>query len=163
MKLSNEIATLINEQVNHELQSSYAYLAIALWFETTPYQGFAAWMRKQSDEEIEHAHKFIEYMSDRGNAVELLALAKPEFKLSKPIDAFRCGLEHEEKISGLIRKIYAAAEEAKDYETKHFLSWFLEEQVEEEASAQAMIDRLELAGDHAGALLALDAKAGDRA
>lgn len=162
MQLPKDIAKLINEQINHELESSYVYLGISLWFETTPYKGFASWMKKQSDEELEHAHKFIHYMNERGNAVELLAIPKPKLALRKPLDGFLLGLEHERKISQLIRNIYTAADKAKDYETLHFLAWFLEEQIEEEASAQDMIDKLGLASDHPGALLHLDSLAGRR-
>ncbi len=162
MKISSTLEKTINEQINHELQSHYDYLAIAAWFETTPYAGFASWMQKQSAEEQEHAMKFFNYLNDRGGTVVLSALVKPKAKYKSVVEAFKHALAQEQKITKLIHKLYAQAEKELDYETRHFLSWFLQEQVEEEKSAQDMIDRLELVGDSPHALLRLDAIAAAR-
>ena len=90
------------------------------------------------------------------------ALAKPRTKYKSVVEAFKCALSQEQKITKLIHKLYAQAEKESDYETRHFLSWFLQEQVEEEKSALDMIKRLDLVGDSPHALLRLDAIAGAR-
>lgn len=159
MKLSESIHKLLNEQVKHELQSSYDYLAMALWFETTPYSGFAKWMYKQSEEEKEHADKFIEYINDRGEAVTLMALEQPKIAFTKPIEAFQASMKREQSVSSQILELYGAAQKEGDFATANFLNWFLSEQVEEEASVQDMLDKLELAGDSTPALLRLDSAA----
>ena len=143
MKLNKNIHQLLNEQVKHELQSSYDYLAMALWFDTTAYTGFAQWMRSQSEEEQEHASKFIEYINDRGGSVTLMALDQPKLSFSKPIDAFKGSLEREQNISSLIMNLYAKAQEEGDFPTMNFLNHFLSEQVEEEATVQEMLDKLD--------------------
>lgn len=161
--MSQQLETLINNQINLEQHASSKYLAMSAWFETTPYSGFAAWMRKQSDEETEHAMKFFDYVNSRGNTVRLQALDKPQESWDSALDAFRTSLESEQLVSRRIREIYEFAMNEKDFETLNFLNWFLEEQIEEEENAQDYIDRLELAGDHVSALMRLDREAGKEA
>jgi len=162
MKIDDTVAAAINTQINNELTSSYLYLAMSAWFETTPFAGFAAWMLKQSDEERAHAMKFFGYLNDRNGVVKLKAIEQPKISFAKPLEAFELALQSEEKTTRQIHEIYSLATETKDYETRHFLSWFLEEQVEEEKSAGDWVQKLALAGDHINALLTLDREAATR-
>jgi len=162
MKISPEIEKAINAQINRELNASYYYLAISAWFDTTVYDGFAKWMLMQCDEEREHAMRFFKYLNDRQGSVALGDISTPPTTFKSPLHAFQLALESEVNNTRHIIELYDLANAAKDYQTKHFLSWFLQEQVEEEKSAQEWIDRLELAGDHVNALLSLNAAAGQR-
>ncbi|GHC11410.1 ferritin [Cerasicoccus arenae] len=162
MKISDSVAAAINTQINNELTSSYLYLSMSAWFETQPYPGFAQWMLKQSEEERVHAMKFFGYLNDRGGVVSLEAIAQPQPTFSKPLEAFKLALQSEEKTTNQIHHIYEVADEAKDYETRHFLSWFLQEQVEEEKTASDWVQKLTLAGEHVNALFNLDHDAATR-
>lgn len=159
MKISPKLEDLINKQIQIEFTSRYAYLAMSAWFETTPFGGFAKWMRDQASEENFHAMKFFDYLNDRFGVVKLLPLDAPQGEFTSPLEAFRCSLKHEQAVTESINNIYAAALEEKDFATMEFLDWFLKEQVEEEKSVQDMIDDLELAGKEPDALLRLDSDA----
>lgn len=161
MKISTKLEQAINDQIRLELESEMAYLAICAWFETTPFKGFTKWMRIQSAEEHIHAMKFFDYLNTRFGVVKLQALPKPSVDLKKPLDGFKVSLAHEQKVTASINSLYSLAREEKDYQTQDFLGWFLEEQIEEEKSVQDMIDRLELVGDNAHALLLIDQEAGN--
>ena len=163
MKLSATIEKALNDQLNLELISAYAYLAMAAYFEQTPFEGFAAWMELQSKEEMEHAHKFYNYLNERNGRVKLQAIAEPKTDYSAPIEAFRTSLAHEQKVSAAILSIYEIASAEKDYPTMSFLKWFLDEQVEEEKNVSDMLAKLELIGDNRNGLFHLDHRAGKRA
>lgn len=162
MKIPKALETAINVQINNELTSSYLYLSMSAWFETTIYTGFSSWMQKQSAEERDHAMRFFNYVNDRQGVVKLDAIAKPVATFKTPLDAFKKALQSELKTTKQIHAIYDLADKNKDWETKHFLSWFLEEQVEEEKTAQDWVDRLTIAGDHINALMRLDSEAKQR-
>jgi ferritin len=163
MKLHPDIEKAINEQINHEFISAYAYLAMAGWFEHESLDGFAAWMALQGQEELGHAMKFRRYLCDRGGRVVLLQLAQPAADFQSPVAAFEASLQQEQHVSALINRIYDRANEHKDYSTTSFLRWFLDEQVEEEKTVNDMIAKLTLTGDNANGLFLLDQQAGERA
>lgn len=162
MNISASLQESINKQIQLELSSMYAYYGMAAWFETTPYKGFASWMRKQSEEEKEHADRFFDYLNERGGSVTLLGLPEPKATYDAPIDAFKASLEHEQKVTASIYAMYAQAQSEGDFATLEFLNWFLKEQVEEESSVQDMIDRLEMAAGYPGAMMQLDRLAATR-
>lgn len=163
MKLSSTIEKALNDQITLELASSYAYLGMAAHFESTPYSGFAKWMKLQSEEELEHADKFFEYVSDRAGKISLGAIPAPKCEYSAPGDAFRASLGHEQKVSAAISAIYEMAQNEKDYATMSFLKWFLDEQVEEEKNVSDMLAKLELIGNNVNGLFQIDKLAGKRA
>jgi len=162
MDLDTKLQTLLNEQINHEMSSSYTYLAMSSWFEETPYSGFAQWMYTQSLEETDHAMKFYHFLVDRNAQVSLMSIAQPLATYSSALDVFKFSLDQEQKVTGQIHHLYTVAEETRDHETKNFLNWFLDEQVEEEKNVRDMIDRLELVGDNPVGLLQLDQEAARR-
>lgn len=162
MDLDSKLQSLLNEQINHEMASSYVYLAMSSWFEETPYSGFAQWMYTQSLEETDHAMKFYRFLADRNAKVELMSIAQPSASYENAIDVFKASLEQEQKVTAQIHELYSLAEEVRDHETKNFLNWFLDEQVEEEKNVRDMIDRLELVGDNPVGLLQLDQEAAGR-
>lgn len=162
MSLNPELAKLLNSQINHEMSSSYAYLAMAAWFEQTPYSGFASWMFNQSREETMHALKFYQYIVDRDAKVVLEPLAMPKAEFADPIDVFTQSLQQEQLVTAQINDLYDVAERVRDHASKNLLLWFLNEQIEEEKSVRDMLDRLTLAGNDPASLLVLDREAATR-
>jgi len=163
MKLSSKLEKVLNDQINMELTSSYAYLGMAAYFEGTAFGGFGKWMEVQSQEEQEHADKFFNYVVERGGKVTLGAIPAPKCDYKSPQDAFKASLGHEQRVSAAIYAIYELAEEEKDYATLSFLKWFLDEQVEEERNVGDILAKLELVGDNRSALYQIDQQAGRRA
>ncbi|WP_395745825.1 ferritin [Prosthecobacter sp.] len=162
MILNPKLTKLLNEQINNEMSSSYVYLAMASWFERTPYTGFAQWMFAQSREETVHALKFYQYLVDRDAKVELQPIAQPKMDYKSPQDVFQHSLQQEEKVTQQINDLYEVAEQVKDHASKNLLLWFLNEQMEEEKTVRDMLDRLKLAGEDPASLLVLDREAGNR-
>jgi ferritin len=117
-------------------------------------------MKAQSDEERVHATKLYDHVIERGGQVELGEIAKPPHNFKSIKDIMSKVLEHEKKVTGLIHKLYEAALSEGDHATKIMLEWFVTEQVEEEAQAEEMLKKLELANDDGSALLFLDDEVG---
>ena len=146
----------LNEQINQEMFSSYLYLAMAAHFTNENLSGFANWMTVQSKEEWSHAMKFYGYIYDRGGAVTLKTIAQPPAKFKTPLDIFKQVLEHEQKITKCITKLFEQAIKEKDYPTQIMLQWFITEQVEEEKNDTEIINQLETIGDSPVSLMMLD-------
>lgn len=162
MALNPELAKPLNTQINHEMAASYSYLAMAAWFERTPYDGFAHWMFVQSAEETVHAFKFYQFLVDRDAPVELEPLAKPISDFTSPLDVFTQSLKQEQTVTQQINDLYDVAERVRDHASKNLLLWFLNEQIEEEKSVRDIIERLTVAGDDPASLLVLDREAAAR-
>jgi len=160
--MNQKINDAINKQINEELFSSYLYLSMAAWFDTTGMSGFANWMRIQAQEEVSHAMKFFDFVGERGGSVILEAIEKPESKFDSPLAIFEAALEHEQHVTACINSLYELATEEKDYAFVSFLKWFIDEQVEEEASASEIIDRLKMAGETGPGVFMLDKELGAR-
>jgi len=162
MTLNPKLTKLLNEQINNEMGSSYVYLAMAAWFEQTPYSGFAQWMYAQSREETLHAHKFYQYLVNRDAKVELQPIAKPKSDFKSPIDVFQHSLKQEQKVTQQINDLFEVADQVKDHASKNLLLWFLNEQMEEEKNVGDILERLKLADGDTASLLVLDREAGSR-
>jgi ferritin len=126
------------------------------------FDGFAGWMRLQSQEETVHAMKLFDYVLERGGHVELGAVAAPTKKFGSPLKIFETALAHEKKITGMIHALYDLARKTRDYATENQLNWFVTEQVEEEDNAGRAVEQLKRAGDNMSALLMLDQRFGAR-
>lgn len=156
MQLDSAVAGALNQQINLEFSSAYAYLGMAAYFEHRGLPGFAGWMRLQGKEELGHAAKFFEYLLARGGRVDLAAIAAPPTAYASPRAAFEASLKHEQGVSASICRLYELAHGAKDYATLSFLKWFLDEQVEEEKTVTDLLDKLQLAGESPAGLFQLD-------
>ena len=154
--LNKTVERAINEQIQAELYSAYLYLSMAAYSEAANLPGFAHWMKVQSQEEIEHSMKFFNYVNERGGRVVLKALDQPPVEFGSPVDLFKKVLEHEQLVTGLINDLYELAVKENDYATQVLLHWFIEEQVEEEASAAQIVETLKMAGDKGNALIMVD-------
>lgn len=164
MNMPASVQSAINAQIKNELQAHYNYLGMSAHFEATPYSGFAAWMRVQSGEEYGHAMKLYDYLVARDAHVELSAIDAPRISYGpRPIEVFQGALANEREVTIQINNLYDLAQTEKDFSTLQFLTWFLQEQVEEEHTVLTMVERLELAGDNAAGLLRLDDEAARRA
>ena len=162
MKLSNKLEKVLNDQINLELSSAYAYVGMAAYFERTAFTGFGKWMQLQSKEEIGHANRFFKYIVERGGKVTLQAISEPKCDYKSPHDAFKASLGHEQRVSASICAIYELAVAEKDYATLSFLKWFLDEQVEEERNVGDILAKLEMVGDNRSGLYQIDQHAARR-
>lgn len=151
-----------NEQINAELYSAYLYQAMAADFEAKNLKGFAHWMEVQAKEEQGHAKKMYDFLNDRGGRVVLKAIAAPPVEWKSPLAVFEEVYAHEQKVTGLIHKLVDTARAESDHASEVFLAWFVTEQVEEEAHANEILERLKLMKDHAQGLYMLDAHLGKR-
>ena len=152
----------LNEQVNAEMWAAYLYLSMAMHFEAEGYAGIANWYKVQWQEELAHAEILRNWINSRGGRVVLKAIAAVPTSWASPLDAFNDTLAHEQKVTGLINKLYALAEEEKDYATRGRLDWFVNEQVEEEENCHKLIDRLKLVGNDGMGLYYVDQELGAR-
>lgn len=150
----------INEQVTKEMQSSYAYLSMADYCESRGLEGFAKWLRNQSQEEWGHATKFRTFIIDRGERVHLETLEAPAADFSSVVEVFERALENEQSVTRSINDLYALAEQEKDFASQAFLDWFVLEQVEEERTVTGILDWLRRIGDSEQGLFLLDQKLG---
>jgi ferritin len=161
--LSETLETALNDQIKEELYSAYLYLSMSAHFENANLPGFAHWMRVQAQEELAHAMKFFDHIAARNGRVRLQAIPLPPVDFGSPTSIFQQALEHEQHISGRIGMLYDLSQNEKDYASRSFLQWFIDEQVEEERNAEAVIDTLKMAGEGGMALIMLDRQLGARA
>ncbi len=160
--LNPKIEEALNQQIHAELASAYLYLSMAAWFESQNFRGMAHWMRVQSQEELAHGLKIFDFINERNGRVKLTAVQAPKGDWDSPQAAFEDALAHARKITGLIGGLVNLAAAEKDHATATFLQWFVTEQVEEEAAAQAIVDQLQLVGGHPMGLFAIDSQLGER-
>jgi ferritin len=160
--LKEQIQDAINDQINAELYSSYIYLAMAAYFESINLPGFAKWMELQAVEENLHAMRFYKYVNDRGGRVWFKAVETPRGDWDGPADVFQNTLDHERYVSERIHKLVDLAREERDHPTENMLQWFVSEQIEEEANAEAILAQLQRMGDAKAALFMLDRELGVR-
>jgi ferritin len=160
--IGKKMLDAINSQINAEFYSAYLYMSMSSYFSSVGMPGAANWMRIQALEEMTHGEKFCNYIEERGGRVILAAIDAPETQWSSPLDAFESVLKHEQKVTSLINDLMDTALAEKDHAAVLFLQWFVGEQVEEEASAQAVIDQINLAGESKGGMLMIDRELGQR-
>jgi ferritin len=160
--MQKKMLKALNSQINAEMYSSYLYLAMEAYFQSTSLKGFAAWMRAQAKEELMHAMKFYDFTNERGGKVILEAIAKPESSWTSPLAVFEAVLRHEKHVTSLINNLVDLAISEKDHATNNFLQWFVAEQVEEEASAGEVVEKLKLIKDNTSGLFMIDAELGKR-
>jgi ferritin len=160
--IKKTIEKAINDQINAELYSAYLYLSMSAYFESNNLGGFAHWMTIQAKEEVNHAMKFYNHIYERGARVSLKAIDSPPVNWKSPLDVFESAYNHEVKVTGLIHKLVALARSEKDVATENFLMWYVNEQVEEEASADAIVQKLKLVKDSANGLFMLDRELSQR-
>ncbi len=160
--MNQEVLKMVQEQVNKELYSAYLYLAMSGWCSENSYSGFEKWMRTQVKEEMAHAAYMINYIQDRGYAIELETIKKPEGKWDSILDIFEASYAHERLVTKSITDIFIKARAVSDIKSESFFQWFISEQIEEEKTVSDIIGRLKIAGSSGDALLMLDKEYGSR-
>ena len=160
--LNNDMEKALNAQVNAEMYSAYLYLSMSAYFQSKSLGGFASWMRVQAQEEMVHAMKLYDFINERGGRVILAPIEAPPTEWDSPLATFEAVYEHEQKVTGLINELVELALEKHDHATNIFLQWFVSEQVEEEDSANDVVEKIKLVGDAKGGLFMLDRELGQR-
>ena len=160
--IPENVRTKMNEQIKHELESAYIYHSMAAYFHSKSLDGMAHWMRSQVHEETIHAMKFFDHIIERGGQVELLDLKQLKTTWSSPLEVWEDAYEHEQFITGKINGIMKTARETNDYAAEPLLSWFIDEQIEEEANTSTVCEQMKLIGDSKQGLIMLDRELGSR-
>lgn len=160
--ISKKLAKAINDQINKELFSEYLYISMQAWFANNNLDGMAAWMDVQGKEERFHAMKFFNYLIERGGKVELKAIDAPTIEFGTPLKAFSMAYSHEQLITKSINSLMDLAIKENDHAARSFLQWYVDEQVEEEASADKIVNTLKLVGDNGHGIMMIDRELGQR-
>ena len=142
--LSQKIQSALNAQINAEMWSAYLYLSMSMAAADKGLKGVANWFAIQFKEEQDHAQIFINYVLSRGGRVLLEPIAAVDTEWDSVLAMFEQTLTHEQKVTSLINDLYNLALEEKDHATRSMLTWFVDEQVEEEDSARDIIDQLRM-------------------
>jgi ferritin len=162
LMISEKIATLINEQIAHEQYAAQYYLSMSAWFSGKDLDGIANYFRVQSKEELMHADKMFDFLNDVGGEIIIGEIAKPPHEFENAIDIFEKALEHEKKVTRSIFNIVKNANDEGDFATTSFLQWFINEQVEEEASASQYVTKIKMVCDNPSALYLFDQELSQR-
>jgi len=157
-----KVEKVINKQINAELWSAYLYLSMSSYFESINLKGFATWMLMQSQEEVNHAMRLYNHLIERGGRVKLEAIDAVPTEWKSPLNVFEETYKHERKVTGLIEKLVDTAEQEKDRASLNMLQWFIDEQVEEENSADEIVQKLKLIGKSGNGIFMLDNELGQR-
>jgi ferritin len=160
--IKQPIEDALNDHINLELTSSYLYLSMSAWFGEQELSGAAHWMRLQSQEEHGHALRFFDFLIERNGIVRLQTVAAPQTKWDTPLAVFEHAYRHECEISERIHRLVDLVLEHRDHATHSFLAWFVNEQVEEEATASNIVAKLQLVDNDGRGLLLIDQELGNR-
>lgn len=160
--IKESIEKALNNQVNEEFYSSYLYLAMSAFFESKNLTGFAKWMKLQSSEEYLHAEKIYNFIHQKGGVVNLTAIKQPKTKWESVVEVFEDTYKHEQHISSSINDIVDLALKEKDHATAAFLQWFVNEQVEEEATALKILEDVKMVSGNPNGMFMLDRELGQR-
>jgi ferritin len=154
--IKEKMLNALNEQINAEQYSAFLYLAMSAYFNEKGLPGFANWMYIQYQEELSHANKFFNYIVERGGKVEIKAIKQMPTEWDGVIEVFKATQEHEQLVTSLINGLMDVAVAESDHATQSFLKWFVDEQVEEEANVQEILDTLNLIGGQGNGIFMLD-------
>jgi ferritin len=154
--LKEKMLNAYNEQINKELYSSYLYLSMSSYAQSLGLQGVANWMKIQAQEELTHANKFFDYVHERNGRVLLHPIAGVPAEFGNVIELFEKVLEHEQFVTDSINNLVDVAIEVSDHASRSMLMWFVDEQVEEEATVQGIIDNLKLVEGKGQGLFMID-------
>ena len=148
MKFTKKLTDAFNAQIKAEMWSSNLYVSMGIYFQSMGLSGCANWMKKQAEEELEHAHKLIDYGVMRGGKIQLGQIDAVPTSWEDPKAVFEHVYKHECHVSELIDDLMDIAISEDDKATQEFLRWFVNEQVEEEDNAQSILDKFEVFGVH---------------
>lgn len=144
--ISKKLQDAINKQITAEMWSANLYLSMSYFFAKEGYEGFAHWMKQQSQEEMGHAYKLADYLIEREGTVLIDKLDVVPTGWGSPLEVFEHTFTHEQHVSKMIDELVDLAAKEKDKATENFLTWFVDEQVEEEATSRSIVKKIKLAG-----------------
>lgn len=154
--VSEKIEKALNAQIRVEAESAQIYLAMACWAEVKGLEGVANFMFAQSQEERDHMLKLIKFVNERGGHAHISDLKEPNVSFNSFQKMFEKLLEHEIYVSESINELVHISLQEKDYATHNFLQWYVSEQIEEEAMARMILDKINLIGNDKGGLYLFD-------
>lgn len=154
--LKPKMEKALNGQINEELYSYYLYLSMSAHFKNVNLLGAANWFYVQAQEEMTHAMRFYNFINERGGRVNLLPIKGPDTEWKSPLAAFQAAYGHERHITECINSLVDLAIKEKDHATNAFLQWFVNEQVEEEANADEIVQKLKLVEGNPSGLFMVD-------
>jgi len=154
--IDSTIEKALNDQIEMEALSSHFYLAMASWSENQGLNGTAAFLYRHSDEERLHMLKLVRFVNERGGRAVIPALDAPQSEFSDLPAIFSTLLDHETKVTASINDVVDLCLKRKDYTTHNFMQWYVAEQIEEEALARNILDKLALIGQDKGGLYLFD-------
>ena len=154
--LKKPIEVALNQQINAEFHSAYLYLSMSSYFQSIGMAGCANWMKVQYQEELAHATHFFDYVLERGGRVALTPIGEVDVDFKSVLHVFEETLTHEVKVTGLINNLMDISIRESDHATKSFLQWFVDEQVEEEANVEQILNNLKLINGEGQGLLMMD-------
>ncbi len=160
--MSDKVINALNDQVKAEIYSAHLYLSMSAYFHSIDMGGAGNWMRIQYQEELAHAHKLFDYIIERGGRAVVGAIDEPPKEWESPLHVFESALAHEKKVTAMIGKLLELAREEHDHATEIFLHWFINEQVEEEASASSIVQQLKQVGDSVNGVFMIDRELASR-
>jgi ferritin len=151
--INETMTSELNTQLNREFYSAYLYLAMSTWCENSGYKGSSSWFMVQHEEERMHAFKIYHYLLGQGTETKLLTIKQPEINYSSLLECFEDSLHHERLMTDSFNELCDLAIKQKDHASYTFFQWFVQEQIEEEASVNEIISKLKLVGDGNGIFL----------
>jgi len=160
--LSKKMESALNEQMNFEFYSGYIYLAMGAYLDNLGLSGFASWMKAQNKEEIFHVDKIYKYLLETGGRPFYTEVPEPPKEWDNIKAVFKHALEHEKVVTGRINNLMSMAIKENDYATRSLLTWYIDEQVEEESSVKTIVDKLELINTSEYGIFMLDKELGAR-
>lgn len=160
--LSEKMQNALNEQINAEIWSAYLYLSMSAYFEDQNLPGFANWMKTQWQEEISHSMKLFDYVNERGGRVLLKPIAEVKTEWTDAVEVFTETLNHERLVSSLINNLVDIAIAEADHATNNTLQWFVAEQVEEESTAENLLQQIKMIDGFGHGMLMLDRELAQR-
>ena len=158
--LSEKLEKSLNDQITFEFYSSYTYLAMSAFCESSDLSGFANFFRVQAKEELDHAMKLYDYVFQKGGKVGEIEQPKKEY--DSMVDLFETGLSHERIVTNRIYDITDIATEEREHATISFLKWFIDEQVEEENNFNSLLKKVKRCENNSAALYMLDDELANR-
>ncbi|MGH7508424.1 MAG: ferritin [Gemmatimonadales bacterium] len=160
--MSQKMQDAFNEQMKQEFYSSYLYLSMSAYCDAANLPGLAAWMRAQAREEANHAMKIFDHLLDRGGRIQLQPISGPPANFTSPREVFEQAHRHEKEVTASINQVYGMAMDERDFASRVFLDWFVQEQVEEEKTSGLLAEQLRMIGEDRPGLLMLDRELGQR-
>ena len=160
--INEKVENVLNAQINKEFYSAYLYLAMSAYFDEIGLYGFSNWTKVQAREEVDHGMILFDYIIERDGTVKLTQIEAPDKDFQNPLQVFEKILDHEKYVTESINCVASMSEDECDLATRHFINWYISEQVEEEANARDVITKLKMFGDEKSSLFHLDQELGKR-